>query len=192
MPDLLFRVATPGDAPAIAAIYAPYVRDTIISFETEPPDEAEIARRIERLGAQYPWLVAEQGDAIVGYAYGSEHRARAAYRWSADATAYVDASAQRRGIGRALYRRLFALLHAQGCVNAFAGIALPNAASVGLHEAMGFRPIGVYRQVGWKLGAWRDVGWWQLVLSEAPRDPVDPIPFAKLDAATVMAVLGDS
>jgi phosphinothricin acetyltransferase len=184
-----YRLATAEDAPAIAAIYAPYVSGTIVSFETDAPDAAEIAARIGRIGRQYPWLVACSGDRIVGYAYACENRARLAYRWSVDAAVYLDPSAQRRGIGSALYRRLFALLRTQGYVNAFAGIALPNAASVAMHEAMGFAPIGVYRSVGYKLGAWRDVGWWQLALCEPPRIASEPVAIGALDERVVDAIL---
>jgi phosphinothricin acetyltransferase len=189
MRGIEYRLATAEDAPAIAAIYAPYVRESIVSFETEPPDPAEIAARIERIGRQYPWLVACSDDRAVGYAYACENRSRSAYRWSVDAAVYLDASAQRQGTGSALYRRLFALLRAQGYVNAFAGISLPNAASVALHEAMGFAPIGVHRDVGYKLGAWRDVGWWQLALCEPPRRPVEPVAVGDLGAGVVDAIL---
>ncbi|HEX5124851.1 MAG TPA: GNAT family N-acetyltransferase, partial [Rhodanobacteraceae bacterium] len=134
MSGIEYRLATAEDAPAIAAIYAPYVSDTIISFETEAPDAAEIASRIERIGRQYPWLAASADGRLVGYAYACENRSRLAYRWSVDTAVYLDPLAQRKGIGSALYRRLFALLRAQGYVNAFAGISLPNAASVALHE----------------------------------------------------------
>jgi phosphinothricin acetyltransferase len=189
MSSVEYRLATAGDAPAIAAIYAPYVHGTIVSFETEPPDAAEIAARIERIGQQYPWLAASADGRVVGYAYACENRSRLAYRWSVDVAVYLDASAQRRGIGSALYRRLFALLQAQGYVSAFAGISLPNAASVGLHETVGFTLIGVYRNVGYKLGAWRDVGWWQLRLCEPPRRPVEPIAIGDLDAFVLDAIL---
>jgi L-amino acid N-acyltransferase YncA len=182
MADFEYRLATIDDAPAIAAIYAPYVRDSIVSFETDPPGAAEIAARVDRIGRQYPWLTASAGGRIVGYAYACENRSRLAYRWSVDAAVYVDPSAQGRGVGRALYQRLFELLRAQGYVNAFAGIALPNAASVKLHEAMRFTLIGVYRNVGYKLGAWRDVGWWQLALRAPPQTPVEPIPVGDLNS----------
>ncbi|HEY6895229.1 MAG TPA: arsinothricin resistance N-acetyltransferase ArsN1 family B [Rhodanobacteraceae bacterium] len=182
MADFEVRRATVEDAPAIAAIYAPYVRDTIVSFETEPPDAAEIASRIARIGRQYPWLVASSGGRVVGYAYACENRSRLAYRWSVDTAVYLDPSVWGRGVGSALYRELFALLRAQGYVNAFAGIALPNAASVKLHESIGFRLIGVYRNVGYKLGAWRDVGWWQLALCEPPEEPREPIAIGELNS----------
>jgi phosphinothricin acetyltransferase len=189
MHDVEYRLATAEDAPAIAAIYAPYVRETIVSFETDAPDAAEVALRIGRIGRQYPWLAAFSEGRVVGYAYACENRARPAYRWSVDAAVYLDPSAQRRGIGSALYRRLFALLRVQGYVNAFAGISLPNAASVALHEAMGFAPIGVHRNVGYKLGAWRDVGWWQLALCEPPREAREPVAIGDLDDASINAIL---
>ena len=138
--------------------------DSWISFELDPPDAAELARRIADYGDSHAWLVAEEGGAVAGYAYGSPHRARAAYASSCDVAVYVDPSHSRRGIGRALYEILLPLLAGQGFHAAFAGIALPNAASIGLHEAMGFTPVGIYREVGWKMGEWRDVGWWQRLL----------------------------
>jgi phosphinothricin acetyltransferase len=139
------------------------VRDTWISFELEPPTPDEMARRIADYGASHGWLVAEEGGRIAGYVYGSPHRNRAAYASSCDVAVYVDPAFARQGIGRALYGALLPLLglryHA-----AFAGIALPNEASICLHEAMGFTPVGIYREVGKKLGGWRDVGWWQRLL----------------------------
>jgi len=160
------RSATAADAAAILAIYAPIVRDTIISFETDIPSAAEIAHRIEATSKTHPYLVAEMGGAVVGYAYANEHRVRSAYRWSADVTVYVAASTRRSGVGRALYGRLLATLAQRQFHAAFAGIALPNPASVGLHEAMGFTPVGIYREVGFKFGRWHDVGWWQRLLND--------------------------
>ena len=159
----MVRPAAPGDAAACAAIYAPFVERSWISFELEPPDEAEMARRVAEYGASHGWLVAEVGGKVVGYAYGSPHRSRAAYASSCDVAVYVDPAHNRRGIGRALYGDLFARL-AENYHTAFAGIALPNEASVGLHEAVGFVPVGIYREVGWKMDGWRDVGWWQRLL----------------------------
>jgi L-amino acid N-acyltransferase YncA len=163
------------DASQIADIYAPCVRETFISFEVEPPTPAEIRERISKTTQQYPWLVVRQDDKVLAYAYASQHRTRAAYQWSVDVGIYVLASARRLGIGRRLYHALFQSLRAQGYYNAFAGIALPNPASVALHEACGFRPVGVYQNVGFKLGAWRNVGWWQLPLREPNSTPTPPI-----------------
>jgi L-amino acid N-acyltransferase YncA len=140
------------------------VTDSWISFELEPPTGDEMARRIAEYGASHAWLVAEQGGRIAGYAYGSPHRTRAAYASSCDAAVYVDPAFARQGIGRALYAELLPLLAGKSYHAAFAGIALPNEASIRLHEAVGFTTVGIYREVGWKLGGWRDVGWWQRLL----------------------------
>jgi L-amino acid N-acyltransferase YncA len=140
------------------------VTDSWISFELEPPDAAAMAERIAKYGASHAWLVAEIDGNLAGYAYGSPHRERAAYSSSCDVAVYVDPGYVRQGLGRTLYAELLPLLAGKGFHAAFAGIALPNAASIGLHEAMGFAPLGIYREVGWKLGGWRDVGWWQRLL----------------------------
>ncbi len=168
------RVATMADAAAVAAIYRPYVEGSAISFEVDPPDEAEMARRIGKALETHPWLVCEDAGRLLGYAYASEHRSRAAYRWAADVAVYVHEDGHRRGVGRTLYGVLFNLLRVQGIINAYAGITLPNPKSVGLHEALGFRPVGVYERVGFKLGDWHDVGWWQLALQPGPLMPAEP------------------
>lgn len=155
------RKAAISDAAAIQRIYAPYVAETTISFEEIPPDTAEIARRIGAIGADYPYLVAEQAGDIMGYAYASQHRTRSAYRTSVDIAVYVAGHAHRKGIGRALMAALLPAAKARGYHAAFSGIALPNPASISLHEAMGFVPVGIYREVGTKFGQWIDVGWWQ-------------------------------
>jgi phosphinothricin acetyltransferase len=167
------------DADACAAIYVPYVRDTAISLEEVAPTPAEMAARIDRTSATHPWLVAEEAGEVIGYAYGSQHRERACYRWATDVAVYVDPRRQRRGAGRTLYEALFGLLAEQGYRIACAGITLPNEASVGLHEACGFRPVGIYRRIGFKLGAWWDVGWWQRALAAEPDGdgpPSEPAP----------------
>ncbi|HEX9869686.1 MAG TPA: arsinothricin resistance N-acetyltransferase ArsN1 family B [Candidatus Tectomicrobia bacterium] len=167
------RLATPHDAPGVQAIYAPVVRETAISFEWEPPTVSDMEKRIGEVVERMPWLVCEHRGEVLGYAYASPHRVRAAYQWSVDVSVYIDARARRSGVGRGLYQSLFALLTLQRFYHAYAGITLPNPASVGLHEALGFAPVGVYRSVGYKLGAWHDVGWWQLTL-QAPVIPPDP------------------
>jgi L-amino acid N-acyltransferase YncA len=179
---VLIRHADPArDSAGCASVYAPYVRDTPISLEEEPPDTAEFERRIETISARFPWLVAEEDGAIIGYAYASAHHERAAYRWAADVAVYIDRDRQRRGVGRALYDALLALLVRQGMHVACAGIGLPNEASVGFHERFGFRPVGVYRRIGWKLGSWQDVGWWELELvSPTDGKPAEPGPPARL------------
>ena len=176
--DVLVRAVCADDAEAVLAIYAPIVRDTTISFELDAPSIEEMRARIASTSAGLPWLVGvDAAGAVIGYVYAGRHRERAAYQWSVDVTAYVRADCRGRGVGKALYARLFELLIAAGYCQAFAGIALPNAASVALHEAIGFEPIGVYRNVGFKHGAWRDVGWWQktLQLPELPQEPRDAV-----------------
>jgi len=186
---ITYRLVRADDAAAIAAIYAPYVKDTVITFETEAPDANEIRTRLDQIGARYPWIIAEREGSVVGYAYASEYRTRRAYRWSVDTAVYLLASMHRQGIGRGLYERLFALLRAQGYVNAYGGITLPNAASIGLHEAVGFVPVGIYRHVGYKHGAWHDVGWWQCALANPPSEPPEPVPFPAIDRDIVRAAL---
>jgi L-amino acid N-acyltransferase YncA len=172
----MIRLASGADAEAIAAIYRPIVLASAISFETVPPSPAEMEQRIAATLPFAPWLVYEEQGKIAGYAYGSRHRERAAYQWSVDVSVYVDEAFRRRGIGSALYKALFPLLRLQGFFAAHAGITLPNPGSVGLHESLGFVPVGVYRRVGYKLGAWHDVGWWQLSLRDRVPDPPPPRP----------------
>ena len=171
---IAIRLARPGDSEAIAAIYVPIVRDTVISFEIDPPTPAEMRQRIAATLVTHPWLVAEHDGAVVGYAYASQHRTRSAYRWSCDVTAYMAEAARGKGTGMRLYAELFDILSAQGFHAAFAGISLPNAASVALHEKAGFEPVGIYSQVGYKHGAWHDVGWWQRRLVSAAGSPDEP------------------
>jgi L-amino acid N-acyltransferase YncA len=192
MMDRTIRSAEADDAHAVQAIYAPFVSDSATSFETVVPDVGEIGRRIEAQRERYPWLVFEVDGSVVGYAYASAHRTRQAYQWSVDVSVYVDERFQRRGIGRALYLALFDLLRRQRFVNAYAGITLPNPASVGLHRSLGFEPIGVYRQVGFKFDRWHDVIWLHLRLREDAAIPADPLPIAELWAdPPVVALLRD-
>jgi phosphinothricin acetyltransferase len=168
----VIRAAHADDAEDIARVYAAYVTGSVASFEREPPSASEMGRR---MGSGYPWLVACDDEAVLGYAYGAAHRERPAYRWSVEVSVYVAEGAQRRGLGRELYGALLPLLARLGYVRAFAGITLPNDASVGLHEALGFTPVGVFHEVGFKLGGWRDVGWWQRPLQDPPpREPPEP------------------
>jgi phosphinothricin acetyltransferase len=177
--DATLRLARAADAAALAAIYRPRVEGSAISFELVAPDAAEMARRVAATLPVLPWLVcAGADDQAVGYAYAARHRDRAAYQWSVDVSVYVRDDRRRIGVGRALYGRLFEILRLQGFRAAHAGITLPNPGSVGLHEALGFRPIGVYRAVGYKFGAWHDVGWWQLDLRPPAPDPPPPRPLA--------------
>ena len=173
MSETAIRPATTADADAIAAIYAPYVRDTAITFEEEPPDAGEMARRIAASPA-HPWLVAESADIAVGYAYAAPFHRRPAYRWSVETSVYVGRGRHRQGIGSALYRRLLDELKQAGFTTAVAGIALPGEASVLLHERFGFVKVAHYAAVGYKLGAWHDVGWWQRPLATQSTPPHEP------------------
>jgi L-amino acid N-acyltransferase YncA len=165
------RLATSDDAAALVAIYAPLLRDTAITFEVEPVGTDVMRRRVRTTLRRHPWLVAEIDGEVAGYAYAARHRARAAYDWSADVSVYLAPQARGRGLGRGLYTALLDLLTAQRYANALAGIALPNDASIRLHESLGFTAVGVYRAVGWKLGSWRDVGWWQVRLTSSDALP---------------------
>jgi phosphinothricin acetyltransferase len=163
----MIRRALPEDVAAIRAVYAPYVESSPASFELEVPGEEEMRRR---MAESICWFVSDEG----GYAYASRHRERPAYRWSVDTSVYVAPERRGRGIGSALYDRLLSSLRDLGYVNAYAGITLPNAASVALHESFGYAPVGIYRHVGYKFGRWHDVGWWSLRLVEPPAEPVPP------------------
>lgn len=178
------RPATAEDAPEIARIYAPFVSESVVSFETEVPTARETVSRITTKTERYPWLVCDI-DGVAGYAYAGSHREREAYRWSVDVSVYVDPDYHRRGVARALYTVLFALLRKQGFVTAYAGIALPNPASTGFHESMGLEPVGTYHGVGYKKGTWHDVRWYEKRLRDPPVDPKSPITFSDLADATV-------
>jgi phosphinothricin acetyltransferase len=172
----MVRHADPAaDAAACAAIYAPNVTAGVASFEDRVPDAAEMERRIATTSEGYPWLVAERDGTVAGYAYGTAHRTRRAYRWVVEVTVYVDARLHRTGVGRELYEALLPLLARQRLQVAVAGITLPNEGSVALHEAAGFRPVGIYRELGFKFGTWHDVGWWQARLLPATAEPQEPL-----------------
>lgn len=175
------RRATADDAAAIASIYAPYVRATVVSFELEAPDEIEMAGRIAAVGDAYPWLVAcEANGEVAGYAYACAFRPRPAYRFTVETTVYVADGAHRRGIGTLLYRSLLPVLEAQGYTQAIGAITLPNEASVRLHEALGFTHAGTYEKVGFKLGEWRSVGLWQRPLAPMVARPEEPRPISSV------------
>lgn len=180
--ELHVRLADPErDAARVADIYRPAVEGSHISFEEVAPDAAEMARRIRDVLAWTPWLVAEvEGGIVVGYAYASRHRERAAYRWSVDVSVYVDAAWRGRGVGRQLYDELLPIVRRQGFVNVYAGVTLPNPASVALHESIGMRLIGTYEGVGYKDGAWHDVAWFGMRLVEAGGVPPDPVALSVL------------
>jgi phosphinothricin acetyltransferase len=170
------RDATAADAAACAVLYTPYVTDTVVTFETEPPTADQMADRMAAAQRRHAWLVLEDDGAVVGYAYAGPYKERAAYRWSCEVSVYLERGRRRTGGGRALYEALFARLADRGFRTAVAGMTLPNPASEGLHRALGFEPVGVYRRIGWKHGAWHDVAWAQRALTHEPPDdpPAEP------------------
>lgn len=168
------RPAVRSDAAALLAIYAPYVVGSAFTFELEAPSVAEFSDRIEQVSAKTPWLVCEREGMVAGYAYASEHRSRKAYQWSVEVSVYVREVFRKQGVARELYGILFARLQELGYFNAYAGISLPNGPSIALHESLAFEAIGVYRSIGYKLGAWHDVGWWQLQLQPYIENPPQP------------------
>jgi L-amino acid N-acyltransferase YncA len=167
------RDATPEDGAACAAVYAPYVTDTATTFEYEPPTPAEMAERIAKAQKDHAWVVAEDDGRVVGYAYAGRYKERAAYRWACEVSVYLEPGRRRGGTGRALYEALFERLIARGFRTAVAGMTLPNPASEGLHRALGFEPIGVYRGIGWKHGRWHDVAWTQKALATGEDPPAE-------------------
>lgn len=162
----------------MAAVYAPYVRNTAVSFEEDAPTAVIMAQRINATLDTHPWLVAERGGGVIGYAYAGRHSQRSAYRWTVDVTIYVRDDERRSGVGRRLYQALLATLRLQGFRSAFAEIVLPNPGSARLHEAMGFKHVGVHKDIGFKLGSWHDIAYWRLGLSDGTAAPVELVPFA--------------
>lgn len=182
-PGVLIRHADPAaDGAECARVYEPAVQDGVASLEETAPSAAEMGTRIESVSSCYPWLVAELDGELAGYAYATQHRTRAAYRWAADTSVYVSPAHHRRGVGRALYATLLPLLVRQGFYIACAGITLPNDASVGLHESFGYLPVGSYERIGFKFGRWWPVGWWRLQLREQTDGPTpgEPGPAVRL------------
>ncbi len=187
------RLADPArDAERVSEIYRPYVEGTVISFEEIAPSAADVAGRMESVLEWTPWLVAlDENGRVIGYAYASRHRERAGYRWSVDLAVYVDPSFQGRGVGKVLYGELLPILRRQRFVNAYAGVGLPNDASVAIHESIGMARVGVYEKVGWKHGRWVDVAWFEMRLTEPVEDgspPAEPVPFSSIadDVARVL------
>ena len=178
---MMIGIAGPDDAGEVAALYAPYVTDSFVSFENQPPDEAEMRLRIESGGELYPWLTArDEAGALLGFASASAFRARHAYRFTVETSVYLAPEAQGQGLGRRLYEGLLPLLERQGFTQAIAAISLPNPASIALHERAGFAPAGVYRDVGFKLGGWRSVGLWQRPLAPLTPSPREPRPYREV------------
>jgi len=181
------RLAVKDDAAAVAGIYGPFCESTAVSFEYVSPSTEEITNRILTITAQFPWLVLDDNGVVAGYAYATRHRERAAYGWSVDTTVYVSPIYHRCGVGRALYTTLFQLLRLQGYFKAYAGITLPNSASTGLHEAIGFKLVGVYQGVGYKHGAWHDVAWYQIALQPERLNPDPLVPVSALAESSAWA-----
>jgi phosphinothricin acetyltransferase len=175
------RIASAADAGSLLEIYRPYVTESAVSFELEPPSITEFSRRVSRTLERTPWLLCEIGATIAGYAYASPHRERAAYQWCVEVSAYVRPDFRRAGVARALYEALFRVLMLQGFVNAYAGITLPNEPSARFHEALGFRPVGIYHQIGFKLDRWHDVAWYERALLPHQLPTGAPVPFANQD-----------
>lgn len=187
----VFRLATAADAHGILAIYAPYISNTSFTFETEVPSEKEFTRRIHSYSLEWPWIVCEIDGVIAGYAYASRYRERVAYQWSVECSVYIHDDHQRSGIARALYTALFSILKKQGYRNVYAVINLPNERSVAFHESMGFQWFATYEKVGYKLGQWKNVGWWRLIVNEFNNEPDPVLLFSKMDQSYLPALLDD-
>jgi L-amino acid N-acyltransferase YncA len=175
------RLASAADAKNISDIYAPYIKNTSLTFELEVPTQKQFAERIEKYLLEWPWLVCEVDGIIAGYAYASRYRERAGYQWSCECSVYIHDNYLKRAIAQSLYAALTEILEKQGYRNVYAVINLPNDKSVALHEKCGFKWMATYEKVGYKLGKWKDVGWWVKILNEYSHEPEAPIPFEILD-----------
>ncbi len=184
---IALRTATPADAASLLHIYAPYVLETAVSFEYALPTIADMAARVEKYSAKFPWLICFVNGRPLGYAYATPHRDREAYQWTAECSIYLDDAYKGLGIGMGLYEVLFQILRMQGIRNVYAGITLPNHASVRLHEKCGFRNFATFENIGYKLGRWHNVGWWQLTLGNHEHEPPPPVAFPLLDAQAYSA-----
>ena len=178
---ITIRLATPADAEGILTIYAPYIENTSFTFETEVPSVKDFGERINSYLINWPWIVCEIDGIIAGYAYATRHRERTAYQWCTESSIYIHDSFQRSGIARALYSALFNILKMQGFRNVYAVINLPNDKSVSFHESLGFIYFATYEKVGYKLGKWKNVGWWKLCINEYADKPAAPVKFSELD-----------
>jgi len=185
----MIRLAQPNDAEGILAIYAPYIINTSFTFESELPSVNDFSERISSYLQNWPWLVCEIDGKIAGYAYGSKYRERIGYQWCVECSVYIHDDFQRKGIAKTLYTTLFEILKKQGYRNVYAVINLPNDRSVKLHEACGFKWFADYENVGYKLGKWKTVGWWQLVINEYGDEPLPPLKFSELDKKTVHEII---
>jgi L-amino acid N-acyltransferase YncA len=186
---MTIRLAEEKDAARILAIYSPYIETTSFTFETETPTVPEFAERIRTYLLNWPWLVCEIEGMITGYAYATKYRERAAYQWCTESSVYIHDDFQRAGIARALYTALFEILKRQGFRNIYAVINLPNEKSVAFHESCGFEYFATYEKVGYKLGKWKNVGWWKLSVNEYDMEPSAPVKFSDLDKSFLPALL---
>lgn len=185
------RLATSTDAKAILAIYAPYIRNTSLTFETEVPTTEAFAKRIDSYLENWPWLVCEVDGIMAGYAYAGRHRERTAYQWSVESSVYIHDDFHRKAIGHALYAALFGILKKQGFNNVYAVINLPNDNSVAFHESCGFNYFTTYEQVGYKLGRWKNVGWWRLIVNDFRDEPPAPLKLSELDKGFITNVCNE-
>ena len=187
---MFLRLAEKKDAEGILAIYSTYITETSFTFEAEVPSLNGFAERIKTYLDNWPWLVCEMDGKIAGYAYGSKYRERAGYQWCVECSVYIHDDLMRRGIAKALYTALFEILKIQGYRNVYAVINLPNDRSVQLHESCGFKWFANYEKVGYKLGQWKTVGWWQLIINDYSHEPAPPLKFSELDKKIVEKILG--
>ncbi|MCX6146944.1 MAG: GNAT family N-acetyltransferase [Candidatus Kapabacteria bacterium] len=176
----VIRLAKISDSENIYNIYKEIVENSTISFEYEIVSRYEIERRIQSVIANFPWIICEVDGKFAGYAYANKHKERSAYKWCVDTSIYVDKNFYKMGIGKALYTKLFDILKAQGFINAYAGIALPNDASIALHKSLGFEIIGIYHKTGYKFGKWIDVSWWEKKIQDLPNEPQNPKSIAEI------------
>lgn len=189
---MILRLANENDADGILSIYAPYITGTSFTFETELPATQAFAERIVSCLNNWPWLVGEVDGKIAGYAYGSRYRERTGYQWCVECSVYVHDDFQRMGIAKGLYTTLFEILKKQGYRNVYAVINLPNDRSVQLHESLGFKWFATYENVGYKLGQWKNVGWWQLTINHYNDEPAPPLKFSELNKEIIADILQKS
>jgi L-amino acid N-acyltransferase YncA len=188
----MIRQASSDDANGILNIYAPYISGTSFTFETEVPSVEAFAERIENYLQHWPWLVCEIDGKIAGYAYASKYRERTGYQWCVECSVYIHDDFQRMGIAKALYDALFEVLKMQGYRNVYAVINLPNDKSVQLHERCGFKWFANYENVGYKLGEWKTVGWWQLIINEYDHEPAPPLRFSEFDKSSLTSIFQEA
>jgi L-amino acid N-acyltransferase YncA len=181
---LAIRLIKNDDNKEALEVYKPYVVSTSITFEYDVPSLDDFSTRIETIANEYPWLVCLKDDKIIGYAYASKHRYKTAYQWSPESTVYLSSDYHRKGIAKILYKTLFSILRLQGYINVYAGVALPNIKSEEFHKALGFYEIGDFKKIGYKLGKWHDVRWFQLHLTEHIDNPPIPKSIKEIEATS--------